>query len=180
MHEDHSTIPEESKSITNFGMLYSVAVISILNQIQRKVKPLPSCLMIAPYKHTCNIIGPIPKRQREPWPLMATNIFAKNIRSKVVADFQGLPETNSRTEAVDGEGIPCQTELSAFGFSRPTEFQYKKFQEKNLTQPVAVNGQGVDGLRPRCQRTPTGPGPNQKNSLRLQGRFRNDNGKRSR
>jgi hypothetical protein len=38
MHEDHSTTPEESKSITNFGMLYSVAVISILNRIQRKVK----------------------------------------------------------------------------------------------------------------------------------------------
>jgi hypothetical protein len=109
MHEDHSTTPEESKSITNFGMLYSVAVISILNRIQRKVKPLPNCLMIAPYKHTCNIIGPIPKRQREPWQLTATNIFAKNIRSKVVADFQGMPETNSRTMAVDGEGIPCQT-----------------------------------------------------------------------
>jgi hypothetical protein len=117
MHEDHSTIPEESKSITNFGMLYSVAVISILNQIQRKVKPLPSCLMIAPYKHTCNIIGPIPKRQREPWPLMATNIFAKNIRSKVVADFQGLPETNSRTEAV--EKISRKKFDSARGRQRP-------------------------------------------------------------
>jgi hypothetical protein len=60
-----------------------------------------------------------------------------------VADFQGLPETNSRTMAVDGDGIPCQTELSAFGFPRPTKFQNQKFQEKNLTQPVAVNGQGV-------------------------------------
>jgi hypothetical protein len=86
-------------------------------------------------------------------------------RSK--AESEELPQASGPVQKRQWEARPLTT----------MRICAKKFKKKIRLSPWPSTAKVILGLRPRCGRTPTGSGPTQKDSDKLQGRLRIVNGK---